>query len=276
MLGDVSLRLRQRSIELFGVGDTHINEIDGIIEYCPQMQKRLTVGAKTGEGLKRNENVIIKLVDIIVQNGQTCREGELPMERSGERLHIDGQFFAACGFLAQQDLTVFHVTALHHFAVYKHQKLRVLSLIAIGCACADVQKDGLSIQFLRYGHVASKPVVGAGDASEIRDIGRKLAFKPIAAVIIGMPFHGGTVKIFPWSTAFVCLLWAEELSLFVLPTGNAAAAVETEHSQLIADNFDSLFNKVHGNSSHFFGASGLSQFRTNGRFLPLPRCASDF
>src|SRR5699024_2275085 len=94
---------------------------------------------------------------------------------------------------------------------------------------------------------APEPIMLPLDALEIPLVSFKLSFKVVAAVIDGVPVHVLTVKGLPGAIAALRLFRAEKQTALVLPIGQLPAVPNAQRLQLVANDLNSLINKVHCN-----------------------------
>ena len=87
--------------------------------------------------------------------------------------------------------------------------------------------------------------MGTQDALEIGDLAFELALKLVGADIVTVPAHGAGIEGLPGSFGGIRFLGTEELAGLILPVGQTGGVAEPEHAQLIADDLQSLIDKIH-------------------------------
>ena len=244
-MGDVGLGPADGGEEFRGIGLAQVQQVDGVVEHGLDIQAELAVALHPGECLKGHQQVIVEVVDLLVQHVEIGQEGKFPVQGAGIGLDIDVQGLAALGAPAEQHLPVVHVRALDHLAVDEHQELGVLAVIPFLDLGVDAEPHGLPVEALRDDDLAAEPVVGAGDAVEIRVLALEFPLELVGPGVVGIPAHALAVEPFPGRRGPVRLLRAEELAFLIFPVRQADALPEAEIPQLIADDLNSLIDKIH-------------------------------
>ena len=238
-------------LEGIGVGNAHIQQIDGIVQHGLQIQPHLVVLIHPGEGPQGHLDVIVQPVDVLVQPVETGQEVEFQVQRAGVGLDIHGEGLAALGVLQQQKLPVVHVRALADLAVDEDQELGVLAVVPLLDLGADLHPDIVPGEGFGDGDLPPEPVVGAQDALEVRDLALESALELLGAHIVGVPAHGVGVKLLPVGAGRVSLLRTEELAGLILPVGQLHRVPEPQKLQLVCDYLNSLVDKVHRNVTSY-------------------------
>ena len=189
-------------------------------------------------------------MDFLVQLEQLRNEVKLPVQRTGIGLDVQGEGLAAPGLFQQTDLPVVHIRALGHLSVHKDQELGVLTVVPLLDLGLDLHPDGFAGKVFRHGQIAAEPVVAALDAVEVTHIALEFTLKLIASVIFRIPAHGGAVKRLPGGLIRVRFLRAEEKAGLILPLGNGSVFPDPQQLQLVADNLNSLVDKIHVQLPH--------------------------
>ena len=245
LLGQILLGLGQGLVELGGVGQAHIDEVDGVVQDGLDVHAGLVVLAHPGESLQGDQKIVVEPVDVLVTDVQIHQEAELPVQGAGVGLDIDGQLLAAGGAGTQPDVAVVHVRALDDFAVDEDQELGVLAVVPLLDLGADLHPHGLAVEALGHGGGGAEPVVGAGDAVEIGDLAGEFALDLVGAGVVGVPVHVLAVKGEPGFLAGVCLGGAEILAELILPVVQGHTVPEAQIAKLIGDDLNALIDEIH-------------------------------
>ena len=254
VLADVGNGLFHGLVEGLGEGNPHIQQVDGLVQDGLQIQTDLVVLIQAAEGPQGNLQVVIQLVHILIQLVQLCQEVELPVQGAGVGLDIQSYLGTGNGFLEQQHFPVVDVSALADFAVDEDQELGILTVVPLLQAGVDLEPDGLAVHAFGDGYLGAEPVMGAQDTLEIRDLALELALELVGAGIVGVPAHSIGVEVLPGDIGSIGLLRAEVLAVLAVPDGHIRAVAEPQQLQLIADDLQSLINKIH---SRFTSKNGV-------------------
>ena len=242
---DILLRTLDGGIKVRRVRHAQIKQVDGIVQHGLKLKTNLAVLPEAVKSLQRHLNIIIQMIQPFVKYIKICKEGKLAVQCAGISLNVQRQLLAAYGALAQEHLAVVHIRALHDFMVDKDKELRILAVVPFLNLRVQLQPDGLAVHTLRDGDAAAEPIVRAGNAVKIRGLSLKFSLKLVGSGVIGVPVHPLAVKRLPRCGCGVGFLGTEELTLFVLPVGQAQAVGKAQHAELIADDLNPLVDKIH-------------------------------
>ena len=245
LLLQICLGLGQGLVESRGVGQAHIQQVDGVIQHGLDVHAGLVVLAHPGECLQGDLQIVVEAVDLLIPDIQVHQEPELPVQGAGVCLNVDLQLLAAHGFRPEPDVAVVHVRTLDDLIVDEDQELGILAVVPLLDLGANVHPDGLAVEALGDGGSGAEPVMGAGQTVEIGLQSGELALKLVGAGVVGVPVHRLAVKGQPGIGAGLGLLGTEKLSELVLPVVQLHLVPEAQIAHLVGDDLNALVDKIH-------------------------------